>query len=141
MLREKRVSGASLGGERLSGVSGQGFRQGGRAGEASGKVNEVFRNLADSLKWQDELAAQAKKIVTYPAIVFVVVTAVTFFLMIYLVPQLTSFIRNMGQEIPLHTRALMVVSDFFVNYWWAVLAAPFAACSPASAKKTNAVTM
>ena len=49
-----------------------------------------------------------------------------FFLMIYLVPQMTGFIRNMGQDIPLQTQVLIVVSAFFVNYWWAVLAAPFA---------------
>ena len=33
----------------------------------------------------------------------------------------------MGQEIPLQTRILIAVSSFFVDYWWAVLAAPFAA--------------
>ncbi|TWI69457.1 type IV pilus assembly protein PilC [Pseudoduganella lurida] len=97
-----------------------------RAGEESGKVNEVFRNLADSLKWQDELAAQAKKIITYPSVVLVVVTGVMFFLMIYLVPQLTSFIRNMGQELPFHTRALIAVSNVFIDYWYLLLAAPFA---------------
>jgi type IV pilus assembly protein PilC len=47
--------------------------------------------------------------------------------MIYLVPQMTAFIRNMGQEIPLQTRLLMAVSDIFVNYWWAIAAVPFAA--------------
>src|SRR5438034_6263558 len=63
----------------------------------------------------------------YPAFVGSVVLLVTFFLMVYLVPQMTGFIRNMGQDIPLQTRILMAVSDFFVNYWWAVVAAPFAA--------------
>jgi type IV pilus assembly protein PilC len=53
------------------------------------------------------------------------VLIVTFFLMIYLVPQMTGFIRNMGQDIPLQTRILIAVSAFFVSYWWAILAAPF----------------
>jgi type IV pilus assembly protein PilC len=47
--------------------------------------------------------------------------------MVYLVPQMMGFIRNMGQAIPLHTQVLVVVSNFFVNYWYAVLAAPFVA--------------
>jgi type IV pilus assembly protein PilC len=38
---------------------------------------------------------------------------------------MTGFIRNMGEEIPLQTLILMAVSDFCINYWWAVLAAPF----------------
>ncbi|WP_342114844.1 type II secretion system F family protein [Pseudoduganella sp. OTU4001] len=96
-----------------------------RAGEQSGKVNEVFRDLAESLKWQDELAAQARKAITYPAFVLLIVTGVVFFLMIYLVPQLTTFIRNMGQELPLHTRALIAVSDIFIRFWYLLLAAPF----------------
>jgi len=62
----------------------------------------------------------------YPAFVGSIVLLVTLFLMIYLVPQMTGFIRNMGQEIPLQTRILIQVSNFFVNYWWGVIAAPFA---------------
>jgi len=98
-----------------------------RAGEQSGKVHEVFRDLADNLKWQDELAAQARKAVTYPAFVLVIVSGVMFFLMIYLVPQLTAFIKNMGQQLPLHTRALIALSDIFIHYWYVLLAIPIVA--------------
>jgi len=94
------------------------------AGEQSGRITDVFKNLADSLKWQDELAARTRKILTYPLVVSVVVLAVTFFLMIYLVPQLTAFIRNMGNELPLHTRALIFVSGLFIRWWHVILATP-----------------
>lgn len=95
-----------------------------RAGEETGKLPEVFRNLAETLKWQDELAAQTKKLLMYPAFVFVVTGGVVFFLMIYLVPQLTAFVKSLGQELPFHTKALIFVSDFFVNYWYLVLTMP-----------------
>jgi type IV pilus assembly protein PilC len=98
-----------------------------RSGEQTGKLPEVLKSLTESLKWEDELAAQTKKLMVYPAFVGSIVLLVTFFLMIYLVPQMTGFIRNMGQDIPLQTRILMRVSAFFVGYWWAVLAAPFVA--------------
>ena len=97
-----------------------------RSGEQTGKLSDVLRSLTESLKWEDELAAQTKKLLMYPAFVGSVVSAVIFFLMIYLVPQMTGFIRNMGQDIPLQTRILIHVSNFFVNYWWAVVATPFA---------------
>ena len=96
-----------------------------RSGEQTGRLPEVLKGLTESLKWDDELAAQTKKLIMYPAFVGGIVLLVTMFLMIYLVPQMTGFIRNMGQEIPLQTRILMVVSDFFVGYWGAVIAAPF----------------
>ena len=97
-----------------------------RSGEQTGKLSEVLKSLTETLKWEDELAAQTKKLMLYPAFVGGTVLIVTFFLMIYLVPQMTGFIRNMGQDIPLQTRILIVVSEIFVNYWWAIVAAPFA---------------
>jgi len=96
-----------------------------RSGEHTGKLSDVLKSLTESLKWEDELASQTKKLMMYPAFVGSIVLLVTFFLMIYLVPQMTGFIRNMGQEIPLQTRILVGVSHFFVNFWWALLAAPF----------------
>src|SRR3989440_2159588 len=96
-----------------------------RSGEQTGKLSEVLKSLTEALKWEDELAVQTKKLMLYPAFVGSIVLLVTFFLMVYLVPQMTGFIRNMGEEIPLQTRILMAVSSFFVNYWYAVFAAPF----------------
>jgi type IV pilus assembly protein PilC len=98
-----------------------------RAGEQTGKLPEVLKSLTESLKWEDELAAQTKKLMVYPILVGSIVLLVTFFLMIYLVPQMTGFIRNMGQSVPLQTRILIHVSAFFVDFWWAILAAPFVA--------------
>jgi type IV pilus assembly protein PilC len=98
-----------------------------RSGEQTGKLPQVLKSLTESLKWEDELAAQTKKLMMYPAFVGGVVVLVTFFLMIYLVPQMTGFIRNMGQQLPLQTRILISVSEFFVAYWWAIILAPFVA--------------
>ncbi|MEQ1527219.1 MAG: type II secretion system F family protein [Gallionella sp.] len=95
-----------------------------KAGEESGRLPEVFQHITDSLKWQDEMASHTKNILMYPAFVGVVVLAITFFLMIYLVPQLVGFIKNMGQEIPMQTKILLATSDFFVNYWYLILAVP-----------------
>jgi type IV pilus assembly protein PilC len=61
-----------------------------RSGEQTGKLSDVLKSLADTLKWEDELAAQTKKIMMYPAFVGSVVLLVTFFLMIYLVPQMSA---------------------------------------------------
>ncbi len=94
------------------------------AGEQSGKLSDVFKSLSESLKWQDELASQTKKIIMYPAFVGTIVFGVTIFLMIFLVPQLTGFIKNMGQELPFHTVALIFVSNIFINYWYVVLIMP-----------------
>ena len=98
-----------------------------RSGEQTGKLAEVLKSLSESLKWEDELAAQTKKLLMYPAFVGSIVLLVTFFLMVYLVPQMTAFIRNMGQNLPWYTQVLIVVSAIFVDWWYLILAAPFVA--------------
>ncbi|MFH1871312.1 MAG: type II secretion system F family protein [Pseudomonadota bacterium] len=95
-----------------------------RAGEETGALPQVLNNLLESLKWQDELAAHTKKLIMYPAFLGTVVVAITLFMMIYLVPKMAGFIRNMGQEMPMQTRILIATSDFFVNYWYVVLGLP-----------------
>ncbi|MBT8099278.1 MAG: type II secretion system F family protein, partial [Gammaproteobacteria bacterium] len=93
-------------------------------GEETGELAEVMTKLTESLKWQDELMSQAKSIVLYPAFVGVVVISVLLFMMIYVVPQMVDFIREMGQALPLHTRALIAFSNFIVGNWWWVIPAP-----------------
>jgi type IV pilus assembly protein PilC len=96
------------------------------AGEESGRLVEVFKHLTESIKWQDEMATQTKSMMIYPLFVGSVVLGITFFLMIYLVPQLVGFIKGMGMEIPLQTRLLLATSSIFVNYWYLILALPVA---------------
>lgn len=94
------------------------------AGEQSGEMSTVFDNLADNLKWQDEQASYVKKLLMYPAFVLVVVLSVVFFLMTYLVPELLKFVQTMGEELPLHTHVLIIVSGFFSEFWYLVLGVP-----------------
>jgi len=98
-----------------------------RAGEASGQLPEVLASLSESLKWEDELASHTKKLLMYPAFVATIVLSATFFLMIYMVPQLKLFVKNMGQVLPPHTKLLFFISDLLVNYWYLFLALPIIA--------------
>ena len=95
-----------------------------RAGEATGRLSDVLKGLSESLKWEDELASQTKKLMMYPAFVGTIVLSATFFLMIYMVPQLKQFVKNMGQVLPPQTKALFFVSDLLVAYWYVALAIP-----------------
>lgn len=97
-----------------------------RAGEETGNLSDVLKSLNDSLKWQDELTAQTKKLIMYPAFMGAVVVAVVFFMMIYLVPKMVGFITNMGQQIPMQTKILIFTSNFFVHYWYIILLLPIA---------------
>ena len=94
------------------------------AGEQSGQLTEIFRSLSESLRWQDELAAQTKKVLIYPAILTFQLIAVTVFLLVYLVPQVVSVLKTMQVDLPIQTVVLIGVSGFVVRFWWLVIGLP-----------------
>ena len=96
-----------------------------RVGERSGKMSHVLVDITETLKWQDELLAKARKIMTYPAVIGTLVLSVVMFMMIFVVPDIMDAIVGLGGEIPIETRALMATSEFLASYWYLVIAAPF----------------
>ncbi|MBI4196064.1 MAG: type II secretion system F family protein [Betaproteobacteria bacterium] len=100
-----------------------------RAGEQTGRMAEVFENLAASLKWQDELVSQTQRLLIYPAMVLIVVIAVVAFLLVFLVPQVVSLLKTMGIALPVQTRVLIFASNLVIDYWPLVLGAPAAAAA------------
>lgn len=97
------------------------------AGEQTGRLPEVFESLADSLKWQDELASQTKRLLIYPAMVMLVVFGVVLFLLIYLVPQVTSLLKTMGIALPIQTRVLIATSKLVIDWWPLLFGIPLTA--------------
>ena len=91
-----------------------------RAGEQTGRVSDVYKSLSDTLKWQDELASQTKKLLLYPVMVLVVVSAVIIFLLTFLVPQVATLLKTMNLALPIQTKILIAVSDV-VKVWWPLL--------------------
>jgi len=95
-----------------------------KVGEETGRIPEVLHDMAETLKWHDELIAHTKKIMIYPAFVTVVIVAVVSYLMIFLVPELIPFIEELGGVIPMHTRALIATSWFLGHFWYVVFGLP-----------------
>jgi type IV pilus assembly protein PilC len=98
-----------------------------RAGEQSGQLPEVFKNLADNLKWLDELLSQTRRLLILPALTLVVVLAVLIVLLIVLVPQIAALFKNMGLALPTQTKVLIGLSSFITQYWYVVFGVPLLA--------------
>ncbi len=97
-----------------------------RAGEQSGTLTEVLDELSENLKWQDEMASQAKKALMYPSIVLVVIVGVVFVLMTLLVPQLAATFKQLVPKLPRETEVLIFLSNIFVKWWYLLLGIPTA---------------
>lgn len=95
-------------------------------GEQSGELNKVLQELEEMLKWQDELRAQTKQIIMYPAIIGFIMMLAFVVLMISVVPQMLSFMGQFDSELPFYTVALLAVSGFMQNYWYVIFIVPVA---------------
>lgn len=98
-----------------------------RAGEQSGQLPEVFQNLAETIRWQDELLSQTRRLLMYPAFTLVVVLGVMAALLIFLVPQIAQLFKSMGMALPMQTKILLAVSGFAKDFWLPILLLPTAA--------------
>lgn len=87
------------------------------AGEETGNLINSFEQLIRHLKWTDAMDTKVKKATRYPKILVGVVTIVIYVMMSYVVPEVTAFLKEIGQELPAITTALMSTSDFVVNYF------------------------
>jgi type IV pilus assembly protein PilC len=94
------------------------------AGEETGDLTAVYLQLVKYLKWVDSMQSKVRKATRYPMIVSFVVIGTIVFMMTVVVPQIVGFIKNLGQELPFYSVALINTSEFFQVYWWAVLLAP-----------------
>src|SRR5688572_8698029 len=98
-----------------------------RAGEQTGQLPEIFKNLADNLRWLDELISQTRRLLILPLLTLAVVLAVLVALLVVLVPQIAQLFKSMGLALPTQTKVLIAVSGFMTQYWYVVFGLPIAA--------------
>jgi len=92
-----------------------------RAGEASGMLDKVLVQLADTLEAQREFRGKVIGALIYPIIIVVGMVAVVAVMMVVVMPKLTDLYKDFGIELPLTTKLLIAFSNFIIHYWWIVI--------------------
>lgn len=92
-----------------------------RAGEATGKLEEVLLQLADTLEKDQNLSAKIKGALFYPAFILIAMIGVATFMMIKVIPTLTGIFKEAGADLPVATRMLIWTSDFMIQRWYMVI--------------------
>jgi len=87
-----------------------------KAGEESGKLDQTFLFLADYLDRNYAVSSKAKNALIYPAFVVFTFVAVMVLMLTLVIPKISSIISEAGQQIPIYTRIVIGISDFFVDY-------------------------
>ena len=92
-----------------------------RAGEASGTMDLVLDRLADFNESQQALRTKIRSALAYPLFMFFIGSGVLFFLVTFVVPNITNIFREMHQTLPGITVFLIVVSGFLKAFWWIIV--------------------
>lgn len=92
-----------------------------RSGESAGTLAESLSYIADQLEKDYELRSKVKAAVTYPAFVLSALVVVGILMFKFVLPKLTSVLKEQGAELPVISRWLISFTDFFEVYWWLVL--------------------
>jgi len=93
-----------------------------KAGEISGMMNLVLERLADFNESQQALRAKINSALAYPLIMFAIGALVVFFLVTFIVPNITQIFEEMHQTLPFVTVLLITVSGFMKSFWWLLAA-------------------
>lgn len=91
------------------------------AGEESGNLEVILGKLATELEEKDSLNRKIKSAMIYPVIILIVILGVVLMMMFVLVPSMSDIYKDFGADLPIITKMIMAMSDFALNYWWAVI--------------------
>jgi type IV pilus assembly protein PilC len=92
-----------------------------RAGESGGLLAEILDRLSSFLEASARLKKKVKSAMTYPVLVITIAFAITFFLLVKVVPVFGGIFAEFGAALPKPTQVLVSISDFLRAYWYAVL--------------------
>ena len=90
------------------------------AGEQAGILDTLLDRLAT---YQEKILAIQSKIkgaLFYPVSIIAIAFIITAVIMIFVIPAFKALFSSFGADLPTPTLVLMNMSDFFVEWWWAI---------------------
>ena len=91
------------------------------SGELSGKLEEVLDRIAQQVQKNIELDRRVSSALTYPLVVIIMIVVAIAVVMIFVVPKFESLFTEFGSDLPVATKILIGMSNFFQHYWWFAL--------------------
>jgi type IV pilus assembly protein PilC len=92
------------------------------AGETAGMLDGILERLATYKEKILALKSKIKSAMFYPISVVTVAIIVIWVIMVWVIPAFKSVFKSFGADLPAPTLIVMAISDFFVSYWWLMLA-------------------
>lgn len=94
-----------------------------RAGEVTGNMDGALSDLHRFLTWQEELGKTIRQATYYPVTVVGMVSGLIILLFTFVFPRFLSIFKGAAFDLPLPTRVVIAISEFFRDYGLYTLAA------------------
>ena len=88
------------------------------AGEASGKMSEVLKQLADVQRGEIRSRRTLRALMTYPILLFAVSASVLLALVMFVLPRFSQIFEEYELVLPFVTEALLMVASELRSRWW-----------------------
>lgn len=92
-------------------------------GENSGRLDLVFKQLSEYMERDLNTSKSIKTALRYPTFVLLAITIAMAVINVKVIPAFAGMFSTFGAKLPLPTRILIGISDFFVAYWLYMLVA------------------
>ena len=93
------------------------------AGEQAGILDTLLDRLATYKEKIMAIKGKIKSALFYPISIIVVAFVITAVIMIFVIPAFKELFSSFGADLPGPTVFVMNLSDFFVDWWWAIFGA------------------
>jgi type IV pilus assembly protein PilC len=95
------------------------------AGEQAGILDTLLDRLATYKEKILAIKSKIKSALFYPIAVIVVAFIITAVIMIFVIPAFKDVFKSFGADLPAPTLIVIAISDFFVEWWWAIFGSIF----------------
>lgn len=92
-----------------------------RAGQASGQLDIILKELATNLEKEREFRSKVRGAMIYPVVVVTMMIAVMLVMVFFVMPKLLGLYKESGVELPLPTKIMIGFANFMLGFWWAIL--------------------
>lgn len=92
-----------------------------KAGEASGKLGDVFHHLESDLRAQYSMESKIKGALLYPAVVFTAMIGIGIMMFFFVLPQIGKVFLNLNLPLPIATKYLFISSIAVSHYLLPIL--------------------
>ena len=99
-----------------------------QAGETSGKLNEVMKELVQQYARMDKIQKKVKAVMTYPIVVMIVMILAAVAVLLFVIPQLMAIFGD-AESLPLPTQIMVAASNALTQHWLIISVILFAIAS------------